>query len=287
MSVTAYNHNSPSIKRIFREIAEMQSETDTTVHAAPLEDNVFEWHFTVKGPEDSEFEGGIYHGRLTLPPEYPLKPPSIMLLTPNGRFEVNTKICLNASGYHPEEWKPSWSIKTLLVALRSFMTTSGKGAIGAVDASPEDRKILAKRSLDWKCQRCGSCNSHVFPPTPAPIPTQTFSTSSPVQLSQSVHVQSTTRPTQLTAQPPAQPTTQLTAQPNAQPPTLSNVQANSQPTPAHNASTIQLAAPPAPTIALAGPQHASGAVSNIMTLLDGLLVIVALCIGILLFRKIT
>ena len=31
----------------------------------------------------SDFEGGIYHGRISLPPEYPLKPPSIMLLTVN------------------------------------------------------------------------------------------------------------------------------------------------------------------------------------------------------------
>lgn len=42
---------------------------------------MFEWHFTVRGPPDTEFDGGRYHGRITLPPEYPMKPPSIMLLT--------------------------------------------------------------------------------------------------------------------------------------------------------------------------------------------------------------
>lgn len=46
-----------------------------------LQDNLFEWHFTVRGPPDTEFEGGRYHGRIILPPEYPMKPPSIMLLT--------------------------------------------------------------------------------------------------------------------------------------------------------------------------------------------------------------
>ena len=45
------------------------------------QDNLFEWHFTVRGPPDSDFAGGRYHGRITLPPEYPMKPPSIMLLT--------------------------------------------------------------------------------------------------------------------------------------------------------------------------------------------------------------
>ena len=46
-----------------------------------FQDNLFEWHFTVQGPADSDFESGRYHGRIILPPEYPMKPPSIMLLT--------------------------------------------------------------------------------------------------------------------------------------------------------------------------------------------------------------
>ena len=42
---------------------------------------MFEWHFTVRGPADTEFSEGKYHGRITLSPEYPMKPPSIILLT--------------------------------------------------------------------------------------------------------------------------------------------------------------------------------------------------------------
>ena len=64
--------------------------------AAPLEDNLFEWHFTVRGPEDTDFQvssgylkihyincvqGGIYHGRIIVPAEYPMKPPDIIFLT--------------------------------------------------------------------------------------------------------------------------------------------------------------------------------------------------------------
>lgn len=49
--------------------------------AVPLQDNLFEWHFSVRGPPDSDFDGGVYHGRIVLPPEYPMKPPSIILLT--------------------------------------------------------------------------------------------------------------------------------------------------------------------------------------------------------------
>lgn len=46
-----------------------------------VQENIFEWQFAIRGPRDSEFEGGIYHGRIQLPSEYPFKPPSFMLLT--------------------------------------------------------------------------------------------------------------------------------------------------------------------------------------------------------------
>jgi ubiquitin-protein ligase len=35
--------------------------------------------------------GGYYHGVLLFPPEYPMKPPGIMMITPNGRFSCNTR----------------------------------------------------------------------------------------------------------------------------------------------------------------------------------------------------
>lgn len=69
---------------------------------------MYEWHFTIRGPKGTEFEGGVYHGRILLPTEYPLKPPDIIFSTPNGRFQVEKKICLTISSHHPESWQPSW-----------------------------------------------------------------------------------------------------------------------------------------------------------------------------------
>ncbi|XP_061669236.1 ubiquitin-conjugating enzyme E2 J1 isoform X2 [Syngnathoides biaculeatus] len=142
-----------AVKRLMKEAAELRDPTEH-YHAQPLEDNLFEWHFSVRGPPDSDFDGGIYHGRIVLPPEYPMKPPSIILLTPNGRFEVGKKICLSISGHHPETWQPSWSIRTALIAIIGFMPTKGEGAIGSLDYTPEERRILAKKSQDFCCETC-------------------------------------------------------------------------------------------------------------------------------------
>eukprot|EP01135_Chromosphaera_perkinsii_P003409 Nk52_evm33s242 gene=Nk52_evmTU33s242 len=157
MSQTAahqkYNLKSPSVKRILQECKELREPTEQ-YYAQPLEENLFEWHFTVRGPSETDFEGGFYHGRIILPTEYPFKPPSIILLTPNGRFEVGTKICLSISAHHPEFWQPSWSIRTVLLAIISFMPTKGNGAIGSLDYTTKERKVLAARSLEWKCETC-------------------------------------------------------------------------------------------------------------------------------------
>ncbi|NXG34360.1 UB2J1 enzyme, partial [Dromaius novaehollandiae] len=161
-----------AVKRLMKEAAELKDPTDH-YHAQPLEDNLFEWHFTVRGPPDSDFDGGIYHGRIVLPPEYPMKPPSIILLTANGRFEVGKKICLSISGHHPETWQPSWSIRTALLAIIGFMPTKGEGAIGSLDYTPEERRALAKKSQDFCCEICGtSMKTALLPLTSGSVSSQ-------------------------------------------------------------------------------------------------------------------
>jgi len=141
------------MKRIMREARELRAPTDQ-YSAHPLEDNVYEWHFTIAGPAGTAFEGGRYHGRILLPTEYPMKPPSIIMLTPNGRFVVGQKICLTISAHHPESWQPSWSIRTMLLAIITFLPTEGKGAIAALDYTDKERKDLAAKSLNWQCPKC-------------------------------------------------------------------------------------------------------------------------------------
>ncbi|PON64970.1 Ubiquitin-fold modifier-conjugating enzyme [Parasponia andersonii] len=148
MAEDKYNLKNPAVKRILQEVKEMQSNPSDDFMSLPLEENIFEWQFAIRGPRDTEFEGGIYHGRIQLPAEYPFKPPSFMLLTPNGRFETQTKICLSISNHHPEHWQPSWSVRTALVALIAFMPTSPNGALGSLDYKKEERHTLAVKSRE-------------------------------------------------------------------------------------------------------------------------------------------
>ena len=83
------NHRNPAIRRILADVRELKLHPSSRYYAQPLEDDMFEWHFTIRGPDDTPFAGGIYHGRILLPADYPMKPPNIVFMTvSNATFLV-------------------------------------------------------------------------------------------------------------------------------------------------------------------------------------------------------
>ncbi|KAG9258325.1 ubiquitin-conjugating enzyme/RWD-like protein [Emericellopsis atlantica] len=151
-----------TLKRITKEAAELQKSPSPDFVASPIASDLFEWHFTLRGPPSSPYASGQYHGRISLPPTYPYRPPSFRFLTPSGRFETNREICLSISGHHEETWQPAWGIRTALVALRSFMETDVKGQLGGMECSEERRKNMAEESCHWRCGVCGMSNAEIM-----------------------------------------------------------------------------------------------------------------------------
>lgn len=162
MATPKFNSKSPTIRRILREAQELSASPSPDYTATPLESDLFEWHFTLRGPPNSVYADGIYHGRIVLPQAYPLRPPSFRFVTPSGRFEANREICLSISGHHEETWQPAWGVRTALVALRSFMETDPKGQLGGLDATDAVRRRMATESRAWKCQACGKTNEEII-----------------------------------------------------------------------------------------------------------------------------
>ncbi|TYZ69210.1 hypothetical protein PybrP1_011921 [[Pythium] brassicae (nom. inval.)] len=126
--------------RLRKEYLNIKRTPVENIEAAPQERNILEWHYVITGTADSPYAGGFYHGKLRFPPEYPMKPPAVLMLTPNGRFEVNRRICLSMSDFHPETWNPVWAVASILTGLYSFMRkppseTPVSGADAAADAA--------------------------------------------------------------------------------------------------------------------------------------------------------
>jgi len=145
-----------------REAQELSNSPSPDYTATPLETDLFEWHFTLRGPPRSAYGEGIYHGRIVLPPAYPLKPPSFRFVTPSGRFETNREICLSISGHHEETWQPAWGLRTALVALRSFMETDARGQLGGLETTDAVRRRLATESRAYRCPACARTNAEII-----------------------------------------------------------------------------------------------------------------------------
>ncbi|KAG9318411.1 UBC-like protein [Chiua virens] len=175
-SMPSLNKNNAAVKRIMQEARELANDPCTDYHAVPLEVSLIglfsEWHCTIRGPSGTEFERGLYHFRILLPAEYPFRPPSLMMLTPNGRFELNTKICISFTNYHEEEWQPAWGVRTAILGLQGFFPLKGSAAngVGSVEYPVSERKRLAFISREWVCPKCQQTNLECLPDPPQNTP---------------------------------------------------------------------------------------------------------------------
>ncbi|KAL0277210.1 UNVERIFIED_CONTAM: hypothetical protein PYX00_004571 [Menopon gallinae] len=140
-----------AVSRLKQDYLRLKKDPVPYVVAEPLPRNILVWHYVVSGPEDTPYEGGYYHGKLVFPEEFPFKPPSIYMITPNGRFVTNTRLCLSISDYHPDTWNPAWSVGTILTGLLSFMTEDTR-TLGSTKSTTYEKQQFAYQSLEFNLQ---------------------------------------------------------------------------------------------------------------------------------------
>lgn len=148
--------------RLKQDYLRLKKDPVPYVVAEPVPSNILEWHYVVKGPEKTPYEGGFYHGKLIFPVEFPFQPPSIYMTTPNGRFKVNTRLCLSISDFHPDTWNPAWSVSTILTGLLSFMIENSP-TMGSINTSDHEKKQYAAQSLEYNLKDKLFCE--LFPET--------------------------------------------------------------------------------------------------------------------------
>ncbi|EJT52785.1 hypothetical protein A1Q2_04850 [Trichosporon asahii var. asahii CBS 8904] len=149
-------------KRLQKEYMSMQKSPPPFIWAVPEEKNILDSYSGLRvklihqrGPPDSPYAGGEYHGLIWFPPDYrefwwsfiltdgpAFKPPDVKMFTPSGRFEPGVKICMSMTSY---TWNAAWSVATILTGLLSFML-SDEITAGAVKTTDEQKRQLAAQS---------------------------------------------------------------------------------------------------------------------------------------------
>mmetsp|Transcript_31180 Transcript_31180/g.81770 ORF Transcript_31180/g.81770 Transcript_31180/m.81770 type:complete len:241 (+) Transcript_31180:137-859(+) len=150
----------PYRKRLLKEYKQLIQSPAPHILAVPMPANILEWRFCLYGLKEGAYAGGYYHGRLMFPEGYPFKPPGIMMLTPSGRFQAGSRICMSMSDFHPEQWNPAWSVESILKGLLSFMLESTQTA-GSVVTTDAEKRRLARLSLRFNLADATFCE--LFP----------------------------------------------------------------------------------------------------------------------------
>ena len=132
-------------KRLAGEIRDLNRNKMDFAQAVQDERNPLTFYFMLR-PKDKPYVGGLYVGKISLPKDYPDNPGEFYMLTPNGRFEVNKKICLTNSNYHKESWVPLWSIRNMILGFISIFIADDTTGISHIKESNETRLFKATNS---------------------------------------------------------------------------------------------------------------------------------------------
>ncbi|KAI9840574.1 MAG: hypothetical protein M1830_007930 [Pleopsidium flavum] len=159
-------------KRIGKELAEITREPPEGVTASLVsESDVYKWRIVLEGPVNSpyavrnyadhlkaltntSYQGGRFNLLLTLPTEYPFKPPTLSFQTkiyhPNVSNDDKGSMCLGM--LRSDEWKPSSKISAVLKFARQILAEpmpDDAVEMTIADQYKNDRKEFDKTAKNW------------------------------------------------------------------------------------------------------------------------------------------
>ncbi|KAI9369876.1 ubiquitin-conjugating enzyme/RWD-like protein [Aspergillus egyptiacus] len=116
---------SSTTQRLLRELKDYtKNPNEALLHLAPVsEDDLFNWEAVLKGVKGTPYEDGLWLITLTIPPTYPLSPPTIRFSTPISHPNISFttgEICLTL--LTTEHWSPVYTLSSTLTAIHQLLS---------------------------------------------------------------------------------------------------------------------------------------------------------------------
>ena len=143
---------SVSLKRIQKELSEIQKDPPLNCSAGPVDDeNMFVWQAFLVGPPDTPYAGGFFTLDIKFPEDYPLKPPAIAFKTQIFHCNVykNGNICLDVL---QAKWTPALTIGKVLLCICTMLEDPNPDSPANTDASSlfkSDRAAHDAEAKKW------------------------------------------------------------------------------------------------------------------------------------------
>jgi ubiquitin-conjugating enzyme E2 D/E len=144
-----------ALRRLQKEYRDISKEPNESISAAPLnEADMFTWGGTVRGPQGTPYEGGLFHLNIHFPTDYPFKPPKVTFITKVYHPNVNTDggICLDIL---KDEWTPALSIPHVLLSISALMAEPNPDHPLVPDVAQlykQDKKAFEEKAREWTKQ---------------------------------------------------------------------------------------------------------------------------------------
>ena len=109
-----------SLKRIQAEWNDIRQNPICDFSVSVINNDIYNWEARICGPEDSPYEGGVFHLKINFPNNYPFKPPKITFITKiyHCNIDVQGEICLDILKEH---WSPALTISKVLLSICSLL----------------------------------------------------------------------------------------------------------------------------------------------------------------------
>lgn len=109
-----------NLRRIRSELAELALNTIPNISAKPITEDNIKWEGIIIGPDNTPYSGGIFNLDISLPSDYPYKPPIIKMKTKIYHPNINSEgtICLDIL---KDQWSPALTLSKVLLSISSLL----------------------------------------------------------------------------------------------------------------------------------------------------------------------
>lgn len=140
-----------NLRRIKSELNDLSSNYINNISAKPISDDNIKWTATIIGPEDTPYFGGIFNLDITLPSDYPYKPPLVIMKTKIYHPNINQDgvICLDIL---KDQWSPAMTLSKVLLSISSLLADPNPNDPLAPDVAKiylNDIKVFNKKAREY------------------------------------------------------------------------------------------------------------------------------------------